>query len=245
MPLLPHSPCHERWTELAPTGEGRYCGRCDKTVIDLTRLTRREAERRVLAAGGALCGRVRVDPSGAPVFRPETARAPGLFGVAAAGLLAACGSTSEAEGSSAPATRVGLEDRGPSESAGGDRLLGSEASSGSLAGPMWPLDGERVVEVEAEAAGASVVAAVVEDGEGGSPTEAQRTLTEAKEEGRRPARRRRHTVADARDAEDPMPHAHGRRNGSRPVVSAPSSGPESPLNVGPTPLFMGGIAYTP
>jgi hypothetical protein len=245
MPLLPNSPCHERWSELTPNADGRYCGKCDKTVVDLTRLTRRQAEKLVVAAGGGLCGRLRIDPSGAPVFRPEVARAPGMLGIAAAGLLAACGSTTESESASSPVTLASAEGRDPSGTAGGDHLLGEDPSSGSLAGAMAPIGSGPESEEEAMApAGPSVVGAILEDGADAIPTDAQRTLTEAKEEERRPARRRRRAVADAHEAVDPARGVRGRRNGPHPVTSTPGPGPVSPLNLPSPGMYMGGIRYT-
>lgn len=253
MPLLPNSPCHERWSTLTPNGDGRYCQRCDKTVVDLTQLTRRQAEKRVLAAGGAMCGRLRVDPSGAPVFRPEPARAPSLVGVATASLLAACGSTTESESASTPSTLASVEEHAPEVTTGGDHLLGADSPTGSLAAPMMPLADDRDLEAtaaatEAPVAAAIVVAAVVEEDGVAVPTADQLTLTEAKEEERRPARRRRRsaTVSTAADPAAP-PSTGGRRNNGAhgSVVSAPITAPGPAINSPPPTVYMGGISYIP
>lgn len=52
------TPCTERWSEMVGDDRRRHCGRCDKTVVDLTALTRAEAEallaERVKAGAGRL-----------------------------------------------------------------------------------------------------------------------------------------------------------------------------------------------
>ncbi|HJL14332.1 MAG TPA: hypothetical protein RMH99_01680, partial [Sandaracinaceae bacterium LLY-WYZ-13_1] len=70
-------PCQEPWERMKPRAEGRYCERCERTVIDLSRMTRREAERRVRAATeDRICVQLALDPLDRPVFRPEPKRAP-------------------------------------------------------------------------------------------------------------------------------------------------------------------------
>lgn len=83
-------PCDQRWADLVPRGEGRYCGLCDTVVIDLSRLTRREALERT--RGGA-CVRARLDEHGEPIFRPDSARRTGLSVLAVAAALTGCGSS--------------------------------------------------------------------------------------------------------------------------------------------------------
>ena len=74
---------------MTPRPGGRYCARCDKTVLDLTGMSRERAEARVraLADEPELCVQLAVDRFGDPVFRPPPRRAPhwarGLVMVAA------------------------------------------------------------------------------------------------------------------------------------------------------------------
>lgn len=260
MPLSPDSPCHEQWSSLTPNGDGRFCQKCDKTVVDMTQLTRRQAEKLVLAAGGNLCGRLRVAPNGAPVFRPEPPQKAGLLSAATMGLLAACGSTTDAETSSTPSTLASVEDHAPEVTTGGDHLLGAEPPSGSLASPMMPLEDDRDVAPLPEGrlpeapvtGGATVVAAVVEEEGEVAPTPDQLTLTAEKEEGRedraRPAGRRRRHRDTVAASTDPAPTATGRRNNGSHAATAsvpPATGPGPAVNNPPPVMFMGGISYTP
>jgi hypothetical protein len=74
-------PCPERWDEMQPRGEGRYCDRCQHTVLDLSRMSRRQAEHRLKAErGDYVCVRLAFDPLERPVFRPEPSRAPYFAG---------------------------------------------------------------------------------------------------------------------------------------------------------------------
>jgi hypothetical protein len=79
--------CDQRWADLVPRGEGRYCGKCDTTVVDLSRLTKRGAQAR--SEGGG-CFRVRIDDGGAPIFRSEPERRLGRKALAMAAALAGC-----------------------------------------------------------------------------------------------------------------------------------------------------------
>ena len=89
------SPCDQRWEAMTPRGEGRHCARCDRVVVDLSRLTRAQAEARMKRATGRVCLAVRRDVvTDRPVFRPEPAVAPRWAGglVLAAALGGGCAS---------------------------------------------------------------------------------------------------------------------------------------------------------
>jgi len=93
------SPCHESTSNMRDVQGGRHCFACDKTVVDLTEMSAREAEALFLASGEDLCGEVRLKPSGVPAFRPERREASPLrshrafvAAGAAAALMVGCGS---------------------------------------------------------------------------------------------------------------------------------------------------------
>jgi hypothetical protein len=90
LPIRVDSPCTERWAEMQKAAGGRHCARCEKTVIDLSTVTRSAAEAIVRAHGGSMCVRLAANDRGETVFRAERARVPVLAPVALAGLLAAC-----------------------------------------------------------------------------------------------------------------------------------------------------------
>src|SRR5450432_248011 len=55
------------------TGDNRkrFCESCQKTVHDLSRLTRREAAKLLRSSRGGLCAKISFDPQGRIVFRPD------------------------------------------------------------------------------------------------------------------------------------------------------------------------------
>jgi len=97
--------CDQRWEEMTPRGHGRHCGHCDRTVVDLTRLRRREAQP-YLQAKETLCVRVILDDEGEPVFRVDPKRGLGAIALAA---LAGCTAPAPAP-ASAPVSVVADQD---------------------------------------------------------------------------------------------------------------------------------------
>ena len=84
--------CDQSWDAMTRRDGGRHCAQCDHLVLDLTRLTERQARLRRRAAGpGPACVRaVMVD--GVARFRTQPARAPRWAkGLVALTLASACG----------------------------------------------------------------------------------------------------------------------------------------------------------
>ncbi|MFD2932953.1 hypothetical protein [Spirosoma flavum] len=52
-------PCHERWADMQPTEQGRFCASCQKTVVDYTLLSDQELVRLLRKASETSCGRFR------------------------------------------------------------------------------------------------------------------------------------------------------------------------------------------
>ncbi|MCC6762799.1 MAG: carboxypeptidase-like regulatory domain-containing protein [Chitinophagaceae bacterium] len=50
-------PCHENWQHMTPAEKGRFCGQCQKTVVDFTTMTDDEVLDTLQAATGNTCGR--------------------------------------------------------------------------------------------------------------------------------------------------------------------------------------------
>ena len=163
-------PCHEDWDAMERRGRGRYCGRCERTVVDFSRMSRREAERLLREAGPDVCGNVAFDQYDDPLFRPEPARAPFFAGGLV--LLAALGAGGCAGEPESPIEPIAAEVGPPDE----------DAPCELAAAPMLPVD-----EAASPALGPAAtrpVPAEVDAGEG-SPTAEQAALTRRKEEGPR------------------------------------------------------------
>ena len=74
--------CGEDWDGMTPTeGGARRCGACGEDVVDLSRLTRKEAAR-IVGRSRPPCVSFETDASGDVVFRTERARASGLLAIA-------------------------------------------------------------------------------------------------------------------------------------------------------------------
>lgn len=168
-------PCHERWEDMERRGDGRFCQHCQHTVVDLSGLSRRQAEARVRRARGSLCVQLALDETDAAVFRPEPSRAPHWAGGLV--LVAALG----AGGCSEPA-------------AASDEVTVSEVPCSLPEDPMMPVsEGPPVVVEVADPRFADTPSAEVGDG---TPTAEQLELTRRKQQGQtqvRPAVRPPHT----------------------------------------------------
>jgi len=69
-------PCAESWDAMTPTGPGRHCAACQKTVVDFSQQTDAEILAYLARAGrGEVCGRMGTDQLNRPL-RPATSSAP-------------------------------------------------------------------------------------------------------------------------------------------------------------------------
>ncbi|TVZ22564.1 carboxypeptidase-like protein [Dokdonia sp. Hel_I_63] len=59
-------PCHEDWTKMTPTQQGKHCAVCNKEVIDFTAHTTTQLRDRIVS-GDSICGRFRKDQLGTPL----------------------------------------------------------------------------------------------------------------------------------------------------------------------------------
>ncbi|MBL7745506.1 MAG: hypothetical protein JNN00_18695 [Chitinophagaceae bacterium] len=56
------TPCHEKWDEMTPNGQGAFCSVCSKTVVDFTALSDKEVQNYFLhKKEEKTCGRFRND----------------------------------------------------------------------------------------------------------------------------------------------------------------------------------------
>jgi len=51
------TPCHENWAEFIPTQKGRFCGSCQKEVIDFTRWSEEQIKQYFIYHTSLTCGR--------------------------------------------------------------------------------------------------------------------------------------------------------------------------------------------
>lgn len=63
-------PCTQAWDEMQSTDGGRYCGRCEKTVIDFTSMSDEALIEFLRHQKGAFCGRMREDQLSRPLYQP-------------------------------------------------------------------------------------------------------------------------------------------------------------------------------
>lgn len=55
------TPCTESWDQMTPQTEGRFCGTCQKTVVDFTAMDDQELLQWFATRQGPVCGRLRQD----------------------------------------------------------------------------------------------------------------------------------------------------------------------------------------
>jgi hypothetical protein len=67
------APCAESWDAMTPTGPGRHCAACQKTVIDFSLKSDAEILAYLAQAPGETCGRLRADQQNRPLLPLPTA----------------------------------------------------------------------------------------------------------------------------------------------------------------------------
>jgi hypothetical protein len=72
--LVISQPCAENWAAMTPTGLGRHCAACQKTVVDFTQKTDAEILAYFAKATGETCGRLGSDQLNRPLLPALGAR---------------------------------------------------------------------------------------------------------------------------------------------------------------------------
>ena len=62
------TPCTENWDHMSPATQGRFCGSCEKTVVDFTAMDDHELVRWFANRQGSVCGRLRKDQLDRPLI---------------------------------------------------------------------------------------------------------------------------------------------------------------------------------
>jgi len=84
-------PCAESWDSMTPTGPGRHCAACQKTVVDFTQKTDAEILAYLATAAGETCGRLSRDQQNRPLMPAAPGRPAGRWRACLALTLAAWG----------------------------------------------------------------------------------------------------------------------------------------------------------
>jgi hypothetical protein len=62
--------CHENWNKMTPAMQGKYCGSCEKTVVDFTTMSDAEIFRIINKNKSGLCGRFDETQLTRPIAQP-------------------------------------------------------------------------------------------------------------------------------------------------------------------------------
>jgi hypothetical protein len=65
-----NEPCHEDWNLMSPSEQGRYCGMCQKSVVDFTNMTDTQLSNYFKLNTGNTCGRFYDDQLNHPIAAP-------------------------------------------------------------------------------------------------------------------------------------------------------------------------------
>jgi hypothetical protein len=108
--LTVNSPCAASWESMAGDEQVRFCEHCEKSVHNLSAMTRKRALRLVRASDDALCVRFHTDPDGRALHTPEgklhrITRRASTLAAGAFGAFVALGSTALAQTPSPESTR--------------------------------------------------------------------------------------------------------------------------------------------
>ncbi|MDB5252511.1 MAG: hypothetical protein JWP27_1680 [Flaviaesturariibacter sp.] len=64
-------PCHEGWDQMSPTGKGRFCGSCQKEVIDFSTMSDAQLAAFFKKPAGSVCGRFLENQLNNPINVPR------------------------------------------------------------------------------------------------------------------------------------------------------------------------------
>ncbi|CAA9314589.1 MAG: hypothetical protein AVDCRST_MAG56-6546 [uncultured Cytophagales bacterium] len=53
-------PCAQRWEDLTSQEQGRFCGACQQTIVDFTRMSDQEVAAYLKGRTGKVCGKITV-----------------------------------------------------------------------------------------------------------------------------------------------------------------------------------------
>lgn len=162
--------CDEPWDAMTPKGSGRHCDRCQKTVVDGTRMTEKEFSELIGKSEELPCVRLNWRRGQGPVFRQKPQRrGPALVLLTA---VAACGSPE-------PETTLGIPVSVEEGSPEVDHTVGRISVA---ADPHIPCESEENAEGEHAVLGNMIEAVEGEGSEQGADTGAEAAEGEGAEQ---------------------------------------------------------------
>jgi hypothetical protein len=138
--------CGESWDRMAGTVSRRFCESCQKSVHDISQMTRREVAKLIDTSPNGLCGRVTRNQSGEVVFRREAgSKGPGrLVGISLLGASAVAAQTQ----STAPSCKLEIKVADPSGAAIRDAQVSVARDKNWLDGEVVRTDSKGIADYE-------------------------------------------------------------------------------------------------
>lgn len=84
-------PCHENWDNMTPDEQGRFCGSCQKSVIDFTHLTDNEILKMIASNPQGFCGQFRESQLNRKVIETKLNGGSSKLNAFVAGIMVAVG----------------------------------------------------------------------------------------------------------------------------------------------------------
>ena len=96
------NPCGEDISQMEPTQRGRFCGSCERDLVDFTKLNDREIQKVIHQTNGDVCGWFRPDQLDRQMVELPVASSPAFFKYAASVLLTMAIGNTTAQNDQAP-----------------------------------------------------------------------------------------------------------------------------------------------
>jgi len=96
------NPCGEDVSQMEPTQRGRFCGSCERDLVDFTKLNDREIQKVIHQTNGDVCGWFRPDQLDRQMVELPVASSPAFFKYAASVLLTMAIGNTTAQNDQAP-----------------------------------------------------------------------------------------------------------------------------------------------
>lgn len=105
-----NNPCSESWDQMTPEKQGRFCGSCQKTVVDFTAMDDHQLLQWFAGHQGSVCGRLRQDQLDRPVAAPPEKKRNRYWHYLVAGLLFSAEASAQTKPESPPIAQYSLSE---------------------------------------------------------------------------------------------------------------------------------------